>query len=158
MATSGIGATDTSTTSSSTTSAANSNDALSNLDLNQFLKLMITELQNQDPLNPMDNDKILAQIGEMRQISSSDKLGKTLDSVLLGQNLSSASAMLGKKVNALSDDAKPVSGVVNRVSVSGGVPKLHIGDATVSLSNVSDILPDGAAASGTVTPAADASS
>ena len=45
---------------------------------------MITELQNQDPLNPMDNTQMLEQINQIRQIGATDKLTSTLDSVLLG--------------------------------------------------------------------------
>ena len=42
---------------------------LKDLDINQFLQLMITELTNQDPLNPMDNTQLVQQIGEIREIA-----------------------------------------------------------------------------------------
>ena len=38
---------------------------LKTVDTNQFLTLMITELQNQDPLNPMDNTQMLQQISQI---------------------------------------------------------------------------------------------
>ena len=60
------------------------------------LKAAIAELQSQDPLNPTDNNQMLAQIAEMRQISASDKMTDTLGSLLLGQNLSNASSLIGK--------------------------------------------------------------
>jgi flagellar basal-body rod modification protein FlgD len=127
--------------SSSSDSSTATDNALTSLDVNQFLSLMITELQNQDPLNPTDNEKILDQIGIMRQITSSDSLSKTLDSVLLGQNLTSASSMIGKNISALDDNANDVTGVVDRVTVTDGTPKLQIGDSTVSLNNIKEILP-----------------
>ena len=101
-------------------------NALNELNLDTFLKLMITELQNQDPLNPLDNSEMLAQISQMREIGSNDKLTNTLNSVLLGQNLSSATGLIGADIVALSDDSEPVSGIVNRVTVDGGTPKLHL--------------------------------
>ena len=52
--------------------------------MNTFLKLMITELQQQDPLNPMDNKDMLNQIAQIRAVGASDQLTKTLNSVLLG--------------------------------------------------------------------------
>ena len=48
--------------------------ALQNLNMNDFLKLMISELQNQDPLNPMDNSQLLQQISQMREIYIDERL------------------------------------------------------------------------------------
>jgi flagellar hook assembly protein FlgD len=101
-------------------------NTLNDLDLDTFLKLMITELQNQDPLNPLDNSEMLAQINQMREIGSTDKLTSTLDSVLLGQNISSSTNLIGEDVNAVSDDNQAVSGTVTRVSIEDGKPKLHL--------------------------------
>src|SRR4051794_12754826 len=115
--------------SSSTTGASSSSgtaDAINNLDLGSFLTLMIKELQNQDPLNPMDNSQMLTQLSEIRQVGSTDKLTSTLNSVLLGQNISSATNLIGANITALSDDNQQVTGVVDRVSVTDGQPKLHV--------------------------------
>jgi len=101
-------------------------NTLNNLNLDSFLKLMITELQNQDPLNPMDNSEMLAQINQIREIGATDKLTSTLDSVLLGQNLSSATGLMGADIIAVSDDGEPVSGIVDRVTVDDNTPKLHV--------------------------------
>lgn len=120
---------------------AGSSNALENLNTSQFLDLMIAELQNQDPLNPMDNAQMIEQIGQIRQIDASSRLTKTLDAVLMGQNLSSASAMIGKTISGLDDDADKVTGKVERVTVTDGVPKLHVGAKTVTLKNVGEILP-----------------
>src|SRR4051812_11421938 len=110
-------------TSSSKPSAA---DAINDLDLNSFLKLMITELQQQDPLNPLDNKDMLNQIAQIRSIGASDKLTTTLNSVLLGQNIASATNLIGADVSALTDDGQSITGVVNRIAIDKGVPKLHI--------------------------------
>ena len=87
---------------------------------------MIKELQNQDPLNPMDNSQMLTQLSEIRQVGSTDKLTTTLNSVLLGQNISSATNLIGANITALSDDNQQVTGVVDKVSVTDGQPKLHV--------------------------------
>lgn len=145
MATDGVGSTgSTSGTNSTTNKKKTETDPLAGLDMKEFLDLLISELQNQDPLNPMDNKEMIAQISEIRQVGATDKLSKTLDSVLLGQGLSSASSLLGKSIKGLTDDAKQVSGTVDRVSVTDGVPKLHVGDATIDLSNISEIIPNAA--------------
>jgi flagellar basal-body rod modification protein FlgD len=114
---------------SSTTTKSNSNsvpDAVNDLDLSTFLNLMISELQHQDPLNPMDNKDMLAQISQLREVGATDKLTQTLESVLLGQNIASATNLIGADVSALSDEGENVEGIVKRVSIADGSPKLHV--------------------------------
>lgn len=101
-------------------------NALNDLDLDAFLKLMIVELQNQDPLNPLDNSEMLAQISQLRQIGSNDKLTSTLESVLLGQNIASATNLIGADVDAISNTNEKVSGRVARVSIVNGKPELEL--------------------------------
>ena len=125
----------------STKQNADSNDALRGLDMSEFLKLMIAQLQNQDPLQPLDNAEILQQISQIRQIGESEKLTNTLDSVLLNQNLSSASSLLGTNIKALTDEGAFVDGVVDRVTVAGGTPRLHVGELEFGLNNLSEIEP-----------------
>jgi flagellar hook assembly protein FlgD len=118
---------------------ADRNDALRDLDMDEFLKLMITELQNQDPLNPLENNEILQQISQIREIGATGKLTETLEAVLLGQNLTSATAMIGKTIEALSDDAQTVRGTVDKITVADGEPRLHVGDKSIRLTNVSQV-------------------
>jgi len=119
---------------------------LEDLDIDEFLKLMIAELTNQDPLNPMDNAQLVEQIGQIRNISATTKLSDTLDSVLTGQSLTTASSLIGKSVTALNDQNENVAGVVDRVSVevdendnSKRTFRVHIGDDRVDLKNVREI-------------------
>ncbi len=128
--------------------ANNSNSqALRDVDIDQFLQLMITELQNQDPLNPLDNSELLAQISQIREISSTDQLSETLSAVTTGQNLSTASSLIGKRVQALTDDAQEINGVVDRVTVGGSTDdngqrelRIHVGQHQVKLDNVREIV------------------
>jgi flagellar basal-body rod modification protein FlgD len=103
-----------------------STDPISDIDLGTFLKLLITEMQNQDPLNPLDNKDMLAQISQLREVGATDKLTATLDSVLLGQNIASSTNLIGAEVDALSDDQQRVTGIVKEVSIENGQPKLRL--------------------------------
>lgn len=138
MSTSPINNSSSSTTSKKSTDK--SADPYNNLTSGDFLKLMISELQNQDPLNPADNTALLTQLSQIRQVSSSDKLSSTLDTVLLGQNLSNATSMIGKKVTALGEDNKDVTGTVSKVTVADGNVNVFIGDKSFKLSNVREVL------------------
>ena len=105
-----------SATGGSAAGATKGND-LRDVDLDQFLQLMIAELQNQDPLNPLDNSEILQQISQIREIGATNQLSDTLRNVQIGQNLSTASALIGKEVQALTDGAENIQGLVERVSI-----------------------------------------
>lgn len=117
------------------------NKAFDAVGTGEFLQLMIAELQNQDPLNPADNTALLTQLSQIRQVASSDKLSSTLDTVLLGQNLSNATSMIGKQVKALGDDNKDVTGTVSKVTVTDGTVNVYIGEKSFKLTNIREILP-----------------
>ena len=123
-------------------------DAYDALDVSAFIKMLVAEMQNQDPLEPMDNSKILEQISQIKAISSNNKLGETLDAVRLQQNVATANGMLDRVISGLTDKNEKITGKVDKVSIADGVTKLHIGEQTVSMKNVSEILPDGT----TITP------
>ena len=121
---------------------------IKDLEIDQFLQLMIAELTNQDPLNPMDNTQLVQQIGEIRSISATTQLSESLLAVQSGQSLTTASSLIGKKVTALTDDNQNVVGVVDKVTVDVD-PKnadkrtynVHIGDKSVALKNVREVQP-----------------
>lgn len=132
------------TIANSLTGSKSNSSAIRDIDVDDFLKLMITELQNQDPLNPMENDQMLAQIGQMREIAASESLTKTLDSVLLGQNIASATNLIGAEIDAISDDNQRVTGTVRKVAIADGIAKLHLQEnAGASVSDVEGELAEG---------------
>jgi len=126
---------------SQSSTQTSSTDAYSKLNAETFLKLLVTELSNQDPLEPMNSEQIINQISQIRSIQASTELTTTLEAVLLGQNVATASGLLGRTITGLTDDSQTITGQVDRVSVVGGEARLQVGDSTVSLKNVSEILP-----------------
>ncbi len=127
----------------------NPNDALRDVNLDQFLQLLITEMQNQDPLSPMDNSEILQQISQIREISATDSLTDTLAAVLEGQNMTTASSLIGKDIKALTDDAKNIEGRVERVSIeidedrnNARKLRVHVGEHSIRLENIREIVND----------------
>jgi flagellar basal-body rod modification protein FlgD len=69
----------------------------------RFLKLLVTQLQNQDPLNPMDNAQITSQMAQISTVSGIDKLNTTLQGMAASFNADQslqATAMIGHSVLA----------------------------------------------------------
>jgi len=134
-----------SNSSSGSSSSASQANSLDNLNLDQFLKLMVTELMNQDPLNPMDNTQLVQQMGELRSIAASDQLSKTLQAVQTQQSLTTASGLIGKTVKALSDNGD-ITGTVQSVSVEVDAQdntkrtyKINVDGQSIDLSNVREV-------------------
>jgi flagellar basal-body rod modification protein FlgD len=104
-----------------------------------FLKLLITQLQNQDPSNPMDSDQLLQQVSEMRALQSNIELSDSLKSLTLSQQLTSAASFLGKQVAGTDANQQSVSGTVGQVVVAGGKTMLSIGNSQIELGNVTNV-------------------
>jgi flagellar basal-body rod modification protein FlgD len=119
---------------------------LKDLDINQFLQLMVSELTHQDPLNPMDNTQLVQQIGELRSIAASDQLTTTLQSLQTQQSLTTAASLIGKQVTALDTHNNNISGTISAVTVevdpnnnAKRTYKVKIGDQTIDLNNVREV-------------------
>jgi len=78
--------------------AASASDGAANTQ-DRFLKLLVTQMKNQDPLNPMDNAQVTSQMAQLSTVSGIDKVNSTLkaltDSMSAGQALS-ATGMIGR--------------------------------------------------------------
>ncbi len=121
--------------------ASANTDPISNMTSNDFLKLMIAEMQNQDPTSPMDNSQILQQLSQMQSINSSKQLSDTLQGVALGQSLLSSAALIGRNVKAMTDDGKTINGSVDKVIIEDSTPKLLVNNQKIQMKNVSEIDP-----------------
>jgi len=81
--------------------AAASGTSATNDAQDRFLTLLVTQLKNQDPLNPMDNAQITSQMAQISTVSGIDKLNTTLQSMAAsfsaGQSLQ-ATSMIGHSV------------------------------------------------------------
>lgn len=85
------------------------------MDQDVFLQLLMTQLKNQDPTNPMDSTEFLSQQAQFTQISELQKLNSNLKSSTL---ISQASSMIGREV-VMEDKSNPdgyINGVVECAS------------------------------------------
>ena len=84
---------------------------------------------------------MLQEITQMGQISTAEQLDTTLTGMETGQNLSNASAMIGMQVEGTDSSGNSVSGTVGSVTISNGTPTLNVGSSTLTLDQISNILP-----------------
>lgn len=118
---------------SSSTSKSTDND----LGKDAFIQLLVTQMQYQDPLNPMDNTEMIAQLAQFTALEQMMNVAKSSDRQL-------ANNMIGKYVEYLyTDESTNQSsycvGKVDYATITGDTPVLGIGDVEVSLDKVTQV-------------------
>jgi flagellar basal-body rod modification protein FlgD len=105
---------------------------------NDFLKLLVAQLQYQDPMNPTGNDQFMQEQAQFSTVEGINNLQKTMASMQSDQQLAQSVALIGKKVTYIgSDGSSTASGVVSSVATSGtGSLSLTIGGQSVAPSSV----------------------
>ncbi len=81
-----------------------------------FLKLLITQLSNQDPLEPTSNEQLLNQLSSIQEIQLSTSLVDSMNALVGNQRFGAVSSMIGKQISAQFGDEqsgdREISGVV----------------------------------------------
>src|SRR5689334_3095659 len=109
-----VGSIPASTPSNSTSSSSGSTNKLA-LKAEDFIKMMVTQLQQQDPMEPAKNDQLLAQMSQISQLQSTTDLTTSLKGMVQQNQIGSASALIGKSVQGMDDQNNTISGVVTSV-------------------------------------------
>jgi len=118
-------ATDSTSKSTSTTTTTSS----TGVDYNTFLRLLIAEMKNQDPTNPMDTSQYMSQFAQLSSVEQAMQTNNKLDALLSSQSLSQANGLIGKTVSFTDSTGASFSGKVASVSINsdGSVATLENG-------------------------------
>jgi flagellar basal-body rod modification protein FlgD len=102
-----------------------------------FLQLLTTQLQNQDPLNPMDDTQSVAELAQFSSVQAITSLNDSFSSFESNFSVMQSAGLLGKTVSAQSTDASgnvsTVTGTVKTISVVNGVPEFTLVGANGNL-------------------------
>lgn len=104
-----------------------------------FLQLLVTQMQYQDPMEPMDNEDMianLAQFSSLEQMTNLNESFEELSASLSAQGLVSASGLIGQTASGTDAAGEDVTGLVERVFMDGGSVNLVIGESVVPLANL----------------------
>ena len=121
-----------------------------------FLKLMVEQMRNQNPLDPQDNGEFFSQIAQFQTLDAMNVISQAITTLVEISGLSNASALIGKSITAeVAQRPDPatgfprppqvVEGVVERVTFDGNGAVLHVGDLAIpasAVSEISDPVPD----------------
>lgn len=107
------------------------------LSKDDFFKLFLVQLQNQDPTQPMDDKQMLTELSQFTMISTLEQVSKSLG----GTQLAQASALIGDQVIGTDTKGLPANGIVDRiVQDASGVMLVLEGGAIVTTDKVTQVL------------------
>ena len=105
-----------------------------------FLKLLITQLQNQDPLDPMKNEDFAAQLAQFSSLEQMQNLNDSFNQMMDLNKVSSTASLIGKEVTYQDQSTGSlVSGQVDRVIIKPDGTYFSIGGKEISSENIKEI-------------------
>ena len=103
------------------------------VDYQSFLKLLVAQMKNQDPTNPMDSTQYVAQLAQFSNVEQSIQVNKKLSELLQVSAISQANSILGRTVTSADGE---VTGVVASVKLAtNGVIAVLEGGTEVVMQN-----------------------
>ena len=119
---------------------ASSTNPLSGIGQDQFLQLLIAQLQNQDPLDPISNQDFIQQLATLNTVQGIQSLNANFSEMLKLQQLTQGADLIGKTVEyALSSGAETRTGTVTSVQAQDGRFVLQVGSDQVGLDQISSV-------------------
>lgn len=110
-----------------TSSQVSRTDQKGSLGQDAFLKLLVAQMQNQDPMQPQDSGQMMSQLASFSQVSQLQSLTSASQAQALGQDFSTAVALIGKNVTYTKADGSQTSGAVTAVKSDPSGALLEIG-------------------------------
>jgi flagellar basal-body rod modification protein FlgD len=107
----------------------------STLGLQDFMKILLTQLTYQDPLKPLDNQEFMAQMAQFTTLEQSQRLNDKLQQLVENQAALQSVGLIGRTIDFTSNGTSR-SGTVSSLSLQGSAPVLGV------------LLPDGTALGG----------
>ena len=105
----------------------------------EFLQLLTTQMQYQDPLNPMDSTQMIAQLAQFSALEQMQNLSQEVQTARHESGLMLAGALTGQSVALTLADGSTQSGVVEGTSWTSNGLCLTIGGATYALSDIKNL-------------------
>ncbi len=113
--------------------------SLNGVNSDTFLKLLISQLENQDPDNPTDPTQFLSETADFEEVQQLSALSTDMTSLVGAQQSSAATSMLGQQVAGTDASGNPVSGIVTGVQLTSSGPILSVGSDSVPYSAVTAV-------------------
>lgn len=91
-----------------------------------FMRILLAQLQFQDPLKPVDNQEFVAQLAQFSALEINRQQGEKIDQLLAIQSVDQSVGIIGKNVELQTAQGSSVAGSVTAVSFRTGEPRLTV--------------------------------
>lgn len=105
----------------------------------EFLQLLVTQLTNQNPLNPASPTQLMAQTAQLTMVQSLQTMQQQMTTMSNSTAEQGAVSMIGKTVTSTDANGNQISGVVSQVSITSNGPVLTVGSQQVPYSSITGI-------------------
>src|SRR3954469_5192916 len=106
----------------------------------EFLKLLMTQLQHQDPMNPMDDKDFMGQMAQFSSLEQSANMAQTLSQMSTASQVSQGVSLIGHTVDWVDGETETSgSGQVSGVTMKDGKITVRVGDDDVSPSLITEV-------------------
>jgi flagellar basal-body rod modification protein FlgD len=99
--------------------------AASPINIQDFLRILVTQLNHQDPLKPMDNQEFVTQLAQFTSLQQTQNLNDKIESLLSIQGAMQSVGLIGRTV-AIQSESGQQSGTVSALNFIGGEPRLAV--------------------------------
>lgn len=108
-----------------------STQAVSQIGIQDFIKILVAQLGNQDPLKPMDNTEFVTQLAQFTSLQQTQEMNDKLGSLLATQASMQSVGLLGREVDVTTETGT-TTGKVRALSFAAGTPQItiHVGPDT----------------------------
>lgn len=97
-----------------------------NLNTQDFLNVLLTQLTYQDPLKPMDNQEFMAQLAQFTTLGQTEQLNTNMSALLNTQATLQSVGLIGRTVDITKSDSTTATGTVQSLSLTGDTPTMTI--------------------------------
>lgn len=105
-----------------------------------YLNLLVKQLQNQDPTDPMDNNQMASNLAQLSQLQQTENMAATFQQVLASTQQTQAATMIGKTISfTIPNDATIHQGVVQAVDLTQGQVRVVVGNYEVQTADIQSI-------------------
>lgn len=106
--------------------------ATDTLGKDDFLKMLVAQLKNQDPMNPTSDPQFMGTMAQFSTVEQVANLASELGTMAWSSRVSESVALIGKTVTYEAEDGTTASGVASSVSMQDGAIVIHVGDVDVT--------------------------
>ena len=112
-----------------------------------FIKILVTQLTSQDPMNPQKDTEFIGQMAQFSALESSKLMQTELQSMRAQQEFVKANSVIGRNVELVDEEDNNITGVVSAVEMLSGKPHVIVNEKPYPMEGVIRVWQNGAAVS-----------